>query len=56
MLVLHQLSKHTTKVVYAWNGELLGNFPDFGLERAWVTQGTEVINWLDEALMKQLKS
>mgnify|MGYP001200040264 FL=1 len=54
--VLHQLSKHRTKVVYAWNGELLGNFPDFGLERAWVTQGTEVINWLDEALMKQLKS
>lgn len=48
--VLTRLSAKQTMVTYAWNGELLGNFPDFGLNRAWVTQGTEVLKWLDEAL------
>jgi hypothetical protein len=48
--VLTKLSAKQTMVTYAWNGELLGNFPDFGLNRAWITQGTEVLKWLDEAL------
>ena len=48
--VLTRLSAKQTMVTYAWNGELLGNFPDFGLNRAWITQGTEVLKWLDEAL------
>jgi hypothetical protein len=48
--VLNSLSPTKTMVTYAWNGELLGNFPDFGLSKAWVTQGTEVLDWLDEAL------
>ncbi len=39
-----------TKVSYLWNGELRGDFPDWGLERAWKVQGTEVLNWLNEAL------
>ena len=38
------------------NGELLGNFPDFALHRAWITQGTEVLNWLDQALSKKNSS
>ena len=54
--ILNKTSKNKTKVTYAWNGELLGNFPDFGLEKAWITQGTEVLNWLDQALIKQKKS
>ena len=45
-----------TKVTYAWNGELLGNFPDIALYRAWTTQGTEVLNWLDQALFKKNNS
>ena len=48
--ILNKTSKNSTKVTYAWNGELLGNFPDFGLERAWITQGSEVLGWLDQAL------
>ena len=48
--VLQSLSNNQTMVTYAWNGELLGNFPDFGLNKAWITQGTEVLTWLDEAL------
>jgi len=43
-------------VIYAWNGELLGNFPEFGLSKAWITQGTEVLNWLDEALSEKGRS
>ena len=53
--ILEGMSMNTTKITYAWNGELLGSFPDFGLERAWVTQGTEVLNWLDQALTNQSK-
>ena len=53
--VLQSLSNNLTMVTYAWNGELLGNFPDFGLNKAWITQGTEVLNWLDQALTNQRK-
>ncbi len=44
------MSDGNTKVSYLWNGELRGDFPDWGLERAWKVQGTEVLNWLNEAL------
>ena len=39
-----------TKVVYRWNGELSGDFPDWALSRAWREQGTEVLIWLSDAL------
>ncbi len=42
--------KGKTKVTYVWNGELRGDFPNWALERAWKVQGTEVLNWLNEAL------
>ncbi|MBH10533.1 MAG: hypothetical protein CMG74_09340 [Candidatus Marinimicrobia bacterium] len=45
-----------TKVTYAWNGELLGNFPDFALYRAWITQGNEILYWLGDALSKKNNS
>ena len=47
---LESVSDYKTLVTYVWNGELLGNFPKYGLTRAWKTQGTEVFNWLNEAL------
>ena len=53
---LMELGANKTSVTYAWNGELLGNFPDFALHRAWATQGTEVLNWLDQALSKKNNS
>ena len=53
--ILDKTSENSTRVTYAWNGELLGSFPDFGLERAWVAQGTEVLSWLDKALSNKLK-
>ena len=52
--ILESVNQSQTKVLYAWNGELLGNFPDFALEEAWITQGTEVLLWLDKALNKKL--
>lgn len=39
-----------TSVSYIWNGELLGDFPNFALERAWKTQGNEIIHWINDAL------
>jgi hypothetical protein len=33
-----------------WNGELLGDFPDWALTRAWIEQGNEVMTWIEEAL------
>ena len=50
---LTELGANKTKVIYAWNGELLGNFPDMALPQAWVTQGMEVLNWLDQELSKK---
>ena len=43
-------NKNETSVSYIWNGELLGDFPSFALERAWKTQGNEIIHWLNDAL------
>ena len=53
--ILDKASDNSTKVTYAWNGELLGSFPDFGLEKAWITQGSEVLAWLDQALSNKQK-
>ena len=46
------LNDNKTEITYTWNGELLGDFPDFALTRAWTEQGDEVMNWLRESLNK----
>lgn len=51
--ILNKLNENQTEVTYAWNGELLGNFPDIGLTRAWVTQGNEVLHWLEKGLIRK---
>ena len=48
--VLRPIDEHTTKLTYMWNGELLGDFPNWALTRAWIEQGNEVIAWVEEAL------
>lgn len=47
---LNYIDSNRTHVTYTWNGELLGNFPDYGLTTAWETQGSEVMIWLNEYL------
>ncbi len=47
---LEAISASKTRVTYIWNGELLGDFPDWALTKAWVTQGEEVMDWLEDAL------
>jgi len=47
---LQSLDATRTEVSYTWNGELLGDFPNWALPRAWKQQGLEVINWLKEAV------
>ena len=49
---LSPLDSNQTEITYTWNGELLGDFPDWALTRAWEQQGIEVINWLREAIEK----
>tara|TARA_Y100001970_G_scaffold24560_2_gene29293 strand:- start:192 stop:794 length:603 start_codon:yes stop_codon:yes gene_type:complete len=53
---LDKISSNTTLVTYTWNGQLLGNFPEFGLEKAWITQGNEVLEWLTLELSKKNNS
>ena len=43
-------NENETLLVYTWNGELLGDFPEFALRRAWKTQGNEIIHWIKDAL------
>ena len=44
------IDTNKTSIIYTWNGELLGGFPEFAFERAWKTQGNEIINWISDAL------
>ena len=47
---LQSLDSNNTEVTYIWNGELLGDFPDWALTQAWKTQGREVLTWLKNAI------
>jgi len=47
---LHSLDDKNTEVTYTWNGELLGDFPNWALPQAWETQGVEVLTWLKDAI------
>ena len=49
---LHSIDDNNTEVTYTWNGELLGNFPDWALAMAWEIQGDEVLTWLKEAVQE----
>ena len=44
------IDDNATHIIYTWNGELLGNFPSYGLTTAWGIQGAEVLMWLNEYL------
>tara|TARA_Y100000994_G_scaffold10732_1_gene8586 strand:+ start:7469 stop:8077 length:609 start_codon:yes stop_codon:yes gene_type:complete len=52
---LKEVDGASTKVIYTWNGELGGDFPDWALSRAWTKQGTEMIEWLSESLEELYK-
>ncbi len=47
---LTAMNEYETNVTYMWNGELLGDFPTWALSRAWIEQGNEMMNWLNDAL------
>ena len=49
---LKSLDTTKTEIIYTWNGELLGDFPNWALKRAWKQQGLEVMTWLKEAVDK----
>ena len=47
---LESKNNNLTKVTYIWNGDMAGNFPSWGLKRAWIKQGNEVLTNLKTAL------
>ena len=47
---LRSVDSTHTAFTYTWNGELLGNFPDWSLPRAWKEQGIEVIMGFQKAV------
>ena len=55
MWILEPINLNSTRVTYAWNGELLGNFPEVALTKAWTKQGTEVLTWLDISIKEEVK-
>ena len=48
--LMEQVNKDKTKLTYLWQGELLGNFPSWVLQRAWKEQGNELLTQLELAL------
>ena len=48
---LKSLADNLTEVTYIWNGDMSGNFPSWGLKRAWTKQGNEVLSNLKAAVM-----
>ena len=48
--VIEPITNESTKLTFIWNGELLGNFPDWALNIAWTKQGNEVLTWIKKAL------
>ena len=45
-------SNTETRLSYSWNGELLGSFPSWALNRAWKQQANEIFEWLNDELSK----
>ena len=52
---LKVVDESSTEVIYTWNGELGGDFPEWALNRAWIKQGTEMVEWLTESLEELYK-
>ena len=44
-----------TKVIYRWNGEMLGNFPDWAYTKAWIKQGNEIMSNLNQEVKRRKK-
>ena len=53
---LKSISNNLTEVTYIWNGDMSGNFPSWGLKRAWIKQGNEVLGNLKTALINNKDS
>ena len=52
---LTYINQDSTEVSYSWNGELLGDFPNFYLQTAWKTGGTEIMQELRQAIENKNK-
>ena len=48
--LMEPINKYQTKLTYLWQGELLGNFPNWVLQKVWKEQGNELLSQLELAL------
>ena len=48
--LMEPINKYQTKLTYLWQGELLGNFPNWVLQKVWEEQGNELLSQLELAL------
>ena len=51
----HFRGGRNTEVTYIWNGELLGDYPNFYLQTAWKTGGIEIMQELRQAIENKNK-
>ena len=51
--ILSKIEDKKTLVVYKWNGDMRGNFPQWAYTRAWIKQGNEIILNLEQEVKRR---
>ena len=50
---INYVDSNYTDIKYQWNGEMLGNFPEWAYSKAWIKQGNEVMLNLNEEIKRR---
>ena len=48
--MIESINENQTKLTYIWQGELMGDFPEWALETAWIEQANEVFTSINSFL------
>ena len=51
--VLSKIDDRKTLVIYKWNGDMKGDFPQWAYSTAWIKQGNEIMLNLDKEVKKR---
>ena len=51
--ILSKIEDKKTLVVYKWNGDIRGNFPQWAYTKAWIRQGNEIILNLEQEVKRR---
>ena len=50
---VNYVDSNYTNIKYQWNGEMLGNFPEWAYTKAWIQQGNEIMLNLNEEIKRR---